>query len=239
MPARFRTEGAGASASRNTARILTAVRAGRLYDGQYVTRREFQARPAADLLSLKVVDDATQNATAHKLLGADYQTLVDANYSADEGSRRAERARECVLGARIATTNAAIVMRRGNDLIGLLVFDAKNNVRMRYYTNVPAWKKNVPKTIQAWRQLDKTLPVDVMRDRRAEQSKPPGASSFYVPAPAPQRIPRAQLRQHRMTGPVAPRRATPARPGARSRGCRPTSSSAAAGSRARARCRSR
>ncbi|MCA8107170.1 hypothetical protein LGM67_21055 [Burkholderia sp. AU36459] len=64
----------------------------------------------------------------------------------------------------IATTNAAIVMRRGTDLwIGLLVFDAKNNLRMRYYSNVPAWKKTVPKTITAWHDnLDKTLPIDVM-----------------------------------------------------------------------------
>jgi hypothetical protein len=64
----------------------------------------------------------------------------------------------------IATTNAAIVMQRGTDLwIGLLVFDAHDNVRMRYYSNVPAWKKTVPKTIRAWHdKLDKTLPIDLM-----------------------------------------------------------------------------
>ena len=103
-----------------------------------MTASQFQARPAADLLSLKVVDDATQNATAHKLLGADYQTLVDnVNYSADEKDLDGLNAHVNAYWVRgIATTNAAIVMRRGNDLwIGLLVFDAKNNVRMRYYTN--------------------------------------------------------------------------------------------------------
>ncbi|MCA3782047.1 MAG: DUF1311 domain-containing protein [Burkholderia sp.] len=141
--------------------------AGVVYAGDYVTASQFQAKPQADLLTLKVVTDATQNATAHKLLGADYQTLVDmVNYSADEKDLDGFNAHVTSYWVRgIATTNAAIVMRRGADLwIGLLVFDAKNNVRMRYYSNVPAWKKTVPKTINAWRDnLDKTLPVDVMQ----------------------------------------------------------------------------
>jgi hypothetical protein len=88
------------------------------------------------------------------------------NYSADEKDLDGFNAHVTSYWVRgIATTNAAIVMRRGADLwIGLLVFDAKNNVRMRYYSNVPAWKKTVPKTINAWRDnLDKTLPVDVMQ----------------------------------------------------------------------------
>ncbi|WP_322081179.1 lysozyme inhibitor LprI family protein [Burkholderia sp. BCC1972] len=141
--------------------------AGVVYAGDYVTASQFQAKPQADLLSLKVVTDAAQNATAHKLLGADYQTLVDmVNYSADQKDLDGLNAHVTSYWVRgIATTNAAIVMRRGTDLwIGLLVFDAKNNVRMRYYSNVPAWRKTVPKTINAWRDnLDKTLPVDVMQ----------------------------------------------------------------------------
>ncbi|QFS42212.1 Lysozyme inhibitor LprI [Burkholderia cepacia] len=140
---------------------------GVFYGGEYLTASQFQAAPAADLLSLEVVGDSTQNATAHKLLGADYQTLVDtANYSTDEKDLDGLNAHVTSYWVRgIATTNAAIVMRRGNDLwIGLLVFDAQSNVRMRYYSNVPAWKKTVPKTIQAWHdRLDKTLPVDVMQ----------------------------------------------------------------------------
>ncbi|OXI29137.1 hypothetical protein CFB89_33000 [Burkholderia sp. AU16741] len=140
---------------------------GVMYEGDYVTAAQFQAKPPADLLSLRVVTDAQQNAVAHKLLGADYQTLVDmVNSSADEkdlDGLNAHVTSYWVLG--IAPTNAAIVMRRGTDLwIGLLVFDAKNNVRMRYYSNVPAWKKTVPKTINAWHDnLDKTLPIDVMQ----------------------------------------------------------------------------
>ncbi|QTO23567.1 lysozyme inhibitor LprI family protein [Burkholderia seminalis] len=140
--------------------------AGVVYAGDYVTASQFQAKPPADLLTLKVVTDATQNAAAHKLLGGDYQTLVDmVNYSADEKDRDGLDAHVKSYWVRgIATTNAAIVMRRGADLwIGLLVFDAKNTVRMRYYTNVPAWKKTVPKTIKAWHDnLDKALPIDVM-----------------------------------------------------------------------------
>ncbi|MGY4723928.1 lysozyme inhibitor LprI family protein [Burkholderia pyrrocinia] len=141
--------------------------AGVVYAGDYVTASQFQAKPQADLLSLKVVTDATQNAIAHKLLGADYPTLVDmVNYSADEKDLDGLNARVKSYWVRgIATTNAAIVMSRGTDLwIGLLVFDAQNKVRMRYYSNAQAWKKTVPKTIQAWHDtLDKTLPIDVMQ----------------------------------------------------------------------------
>ncbi|MEN8512989.1 lysozyme inhibitor LprI family protein [Burkholderia sp. RS02] len=141
--------------------------AGVVYAGDYVTASQFQARPQADLLSLKVVTDATQNATAHKLLGADYPTLVDmVNDSADEKDLDGLNARVKSYWVRgIATTNAAIVMSRGTDLwIGLLVFDAQNKVRMRYYSNAQAWKKTVPKTIQAWHDnLDRTLPIDVMQ----------------------------------------------------------------------------
>ncbi|PXX34757.1 MULTISPECIES: lysozyme inhibitor LprI family protein [Burkholderia] len=141
--------------------------AGVVYAGDYVTASQFQAKPQADLLSLKVVTDATQNATAHKLLGADYPTLVDmVNDSADEKDLDGLDARVKSYWVRgIATTNAAIVMSRGTDLwIGLLVFDAQNKVRMRYYSNAQAWKKTVPKTIQAWHDnLDRTLPIDVMQ----------------------------------------------------------------------------
>lgn len=141
--------------------------AGVTYAGNYVAAAQSQAQPKADLLSLKVVADARQNAIAHELLGADYQTLVDmVNVSADEKDLDGLGAHVTSYWVRgIATTNAAIVMRRGTDLwIGLLVFDAKNHVRMRYYSNVPAWKKTVPKTINAWHDtLDKTLPIDVMQ----------------------------------------------------------------------------
>jgi len=141
--------------------------AGVVYAGDYVTASQFQAKPQADLLSLKVVTDATQNAIAHKLLGADYPTLVDmVNDSADEKDLDGLNARvKSYWVSGIATTNAAIVMSRGTDLwIGLLVFDAQNKVRMRYYSNAQAWKKTVPKTIQAWHDnLDRTLPIDVMQ----------------------------------------------------------------------------
>ncbi len=136
------------------------------YSGDYVTASKAQASPPADLVTLKVLTDARQNAVAHKLLGADYQTLVDViNVSADEKDLDGLNASATSYWVRgIATTNAAIVMHRGTDLwIGLLVFDAHDKVRMRYYSNVPAWKKTVPKTIRAWHDnLDKTLPIDLM-----------------------------------------------------------------------------
>ena len=136
------------------------------YSGDYGTASKAQASPPADLVTLKVLTDARQNAVAHKLLGADYQTLVDMiNTSADEKDLDGLNASATAYWVRgIATTNAAIVMHRGTDLwIGLLVFDAHDKVRMRYYSNVPAWKNTVPKTIRAWHDnLDKTLPIDLM-----------------------------------------------------------------------------
>ncbi len=140
--------------------------AGVVYGGDYVTAAKAQSKAPADLVTLKVLADAKQNAIAHKLLGADYQTLVDTiNYGAQDKDLDGLNASVQSYWVRgIATTNAAIVMRRGADLwIGLLVFDAHDNVRMRYYTSVPTWKKTVPKTIRAWHDnLDKTLPIDMM-----------------------------------------------------------------------------
>ncbi|RQR31474.1 DUF1311 domain-containing protein [Burkholderia sp. Bp9143] len=140
--------------------------AGVVYSGDYVTASKAQASSPADLVTLKVLTDARQNAIAHTLLGADYQTLVDTvNVSADEKDLDGLNAAVTSYWVRgIATTNAAIVMRRGTELwIGLLVFDAHDKVRMRYFSNVPAWKKTVPKTIRAWHDnLDKTYPIDLM-----------------------------------------------------------------------------
>lgn len=163
----FSLKGARVQVAQHGADGECGAGAGVVYSGDYVTASQMQAKPPADLVSLDVLANAQQNATAHKLLGADYQTLVDiVNYGAEARDLDGLNAHVTSYWVRgIATTNAAIVMRRGNDLwIGLLVFDAQSNVRMRYYSNVSAWKKTVPKTIQAWHDnLDKTLPVDVMQ----------------------------------------------------------------------------
>lgn len=94
------------------------------------------------------------------------QTLVDTiDTSADETDLDGLNAGVTSYWVRgIATTNAAIVMRRGADpWIGLLVFDAHDKVRTHYYSNVSAWKKTVPTTIRAWHDnLDKTYPIDLM-----------------------------------------------------------------------------
>ncbi|KVM16341.1 hypothetical protein WL05_24550 [Burkholderia ubonensis] len=101
------------------------------------------------------------------MLGKDYVTLVDMidvrRNDDDEDALGANVNEYFVHG--IANTNAAIAMSRGDRLwIGMLVFDARNQVRMRYYTNVPAWMKRAPRTIQAWRdRIDSQLPIDLMR----------------------------------------------------------------------------
>lgn len=138
------------------------------YAGDYIPASQFYARPKPDLLSLKVLTDADQNAIAHKLLGADYQALLDTVNTGSDNEPDLDQ-----INARIssywvhglASTNASMVMSQGNQLwIGLLVFDANNRTRMRYYTNVPAWKKTVPKTVRAWHDnIDKNIPIDIMQ----------------------------------------------------------------------------
>ncbi|KRF02074.1 hypothetical protein ASG87_11355 [Frateuria sp. Soil773] len=136
------------------------------YAGDYRPAAEQAGRPAADLLSLGVLDTPAQNEAARALLGKDYDTLVDdVNMQGevdDLDGLGAAVGSYFVRG--IANTNAAIVMRKDAELwIGLLVFDAGNALRMRYYTNVPAWKDRIPKTIQAWHDNnDKSIPIDRM-----------------------------------------------------------------------------
>ncbi|MFC5741454.1 lysozyme inhibitor LprI family protein [Dyella tabacisoli] len=141
--------------------------AGVYFAGKYLTASQAALKPEPDLLSLNVLASPAQNSAAHKLLGKeDYQTLVDTIHvqgsTADLDGLGAQVTSYFVRG--IANTNAAIVMSHGEQLwIGLLVFDAENQVRMRYYTNVPDWKKRVPKTIQRWHDdNDKNLPIDRM-----------------------------------------------------------------------------
>ena len=138
------------------------------YAGSYVTALRLASRPEADLLSLQVLADKTQNAAAHALLGKDYDVLVDcANVQGggdDLDGLGAEVRTLWVNG--LASTNAAIVMTRHDQLwIGLLVFDG-DQLRMRYYSNVAAWKHRVPKTIQAWHDgnANKDIPIDMASD---------------------------------------------------------------------------
>lgn len=136
------------------------------FEGEYITHAKFAAKPQSDLLTLKALDDAKQNQAARALLGKDYDTVVETVNLSDPGEDADQ------LGAKVqrffvrglANTNASIVMHRGTQLwIGVLVFDSGNKVRMRYYTNVPEWKKRLPKTLRAWHDtIDKDLPIDMM-----------------------------------------------------------------------------
>lgn len=135
------------------------------YGGNYLPASAMAAKPKPDLVSLKLLD-AAQNAQARKLLGRDYSTLVDTVNLCGDGEDKDQlgaKVTDCFVRG-LANTNAAIVMRKGEQLwIGLLVFDANNDSRMRYYTNVPAWKQKLPDTIKAWHdERDPRLPIDKM-----------------------------------------------------------------------------
>lgn len=136
------------------------------YGGDYIPTASFKARPQPDLLSVGVLDDARQNAAAQTLLGKDYDALVgtiNLGVSEDDQDELGAKVDQYFVRG-LANTNAAIVMRKGELLwIGLLVFDTHDQVRLRYYTNVPAWKMQLPKTIQAWRErFDPRPPTDLM-----------------------------------------------------------------------------
>ena len=137
------------------------------FGGKYLRFAAVNAKPTADLVTLHVLAGRQADEAAHALLGTDYDALVStinlSNDAPDQDHLNAKVQQFFVRG--LATTNASIVMSHGDQLwIGLLVFDANDKVRMRYYTNVHAWKQTVPKTILAWRdQIDRNLPIDLMR----------------------------------------------------------------------------
>lgn len=138
--------------------------AGVSFAGHYVTASEYAKKPAPNLHSLGVVSSTAEDATIRNLLGKDYPTLLSAvNLRATDAAMGTAVTTLWVRG--LANTNAAIVMNHeGRDFwIGLLVFDAHDQVRMRYYTTVVQDKKTLPKPIRDWHdQIDKTLPIDMM-----------------------------------------------------------------------------
>ena len=132
------------------------------YAGHYLPASAIAAKPTPSLATLKVLDPA-QDTIAHALLGNDYAALLDTinaqGEAVDQDGLGASVNEYFVRG--VASTNAAVVMRKDGQLwIGLLVLDKQNDSRVRYYTNVPAWKKRLPKTIKAWNQW--RYPVDMM-----------------------------------------------------------------------------
>lgn len=139
---------------------------GVFYGGSYIPTAQFNAKPKPDLLNLRVLASAQQNDAARQLLGSDYQVLVNTvnlwDRDSDKDGLGATVASGFVRG--LANTNAFMLMSKEQQLwVGLLVFDANNQLRMRYYSNVPAWKQRIPKTIQDWHDgIDKALPIDLM-----------------------------------------------------------------------------
>lgn len=136
------------------------------FGGTYLPIRLSAARPTPDLASMKLLD-APQNDAARRLLGKqDYESLLfTANLcgAIDDRDGLGAKVSDCFVRG-LANTNAAVVMAKGTQLwIGLLVFDEHNQSRMRYYTNVPAWKRKLPRTLQAWHdQRDASMPIDKM-----------------------------------------------------------------------------
>lgn len=136
------------------------------FGGTYLPAHVAATQPKPDLASMKLLD-AAQNDAARRLLGKDdYETLLfTANLCGgiDDKDGLGAKVTDCFVRG-LANTNAAIVMAKGAQLwVGLLVFDQRNQSRMRYYTNVPSWKQKLPRTIQAWHDRhDSAMPIDKM-----------------------------------------------------------------------------
>ncbi len=139
------------------------------YGGRYVASEQSLSIDY-DLLSLGVARTEQENELLHTLLKGDYQTLLQ-----NSGSMVTGEASSDVPDAQVdefwlrglANTNAGILMRAPDARVWLvlLVFDEQRQLRARYYTNVPQWKKRVPEALLAWhkRTTDgETLPLDFM-----------------------------------------------------------------------------
>jgi uncharacterized protein len=134
------------------------------YGGSYISAAQAATRPKPDLHGLGIVSSASADASIRRLLGTDYDTLVDdVNMRAVDNAAGATTTQVWVRG--IANTNAAILIDRASRefWIGLLVFDQGNHVRLRYYTNVLPDKRKLPAAIGEWRdRIDPSLPIDMM-----------------------------------------------------------------------------
>jgi len=134
------------------------------YGGSYVTATRHAERKPSSLQSLGIVGTAAEDLALRKLLGKDYAALLDdVNMRDVESAAGTTITKLWVRG--IANSNAAIVMNHNSRdfWVGLLVFGAHDQLRMRYYTNIAQDKHNVPKPIRDWHdQIDPQLPIDLM-----------------------------------------------------------------------------
>jgi uncharacterized protein len=139
------------------------------YGGRYVASEQSLSIDY-DLLSLGVARTEQENELLHTLLKGDYQTLLQNSGSmvTGEASRDVPDAQVDEFWLRgLANTNAGILMRAPDARVWLvlLVFDEQRQLRARYYTNVPQWKKRVPEALLAWHTRianGETLPLDFM-----------------------------------------------------------------------------
>ncbi len=124
------------------------------YDGDYVAGSK-DPNAAPTLLSLGVANSAAQDAALRKLLGRDYQTMVGTAGAIDTNSDNLDGN-----GARVASM---FVQGVACDTKSVMMSDAQGHLwvgvweagmppaptQLRYYTNVPADRHQLPKTIAA------------------------------------------------------------------------------------------
>ncbi|MDR2875442.1 MAG: lysozyme inhibitor LprI family protein [Methylobacillus sp.] len=124
---------------------------GVIYDGDYVAAAK-DPNPQADLLTLGVVNTPEQDAAIRKLTGKDYSTLVMTADVISDTSEDAKMPGVTMISTYVrglASSVRAIVMRDEQDhyWIGVWQDADGGKVEMRYYTNVAADKKKLPKAI--------------------------------------------------------------------------------------------
>ncbi len=139
------------------------------YSGRYVaSKRELKLH--YDLLSTALVRTEEEDRQARRLLGKDYQTLLDSgSVFIEQQSAELPQAQVTEMWLRgVANTNAAIFVRgpQGQLWTAMLVVQGpEDEVRVRYYSSVPEWKHSLPDVVQTWyeaRTKGKRLALDMM-----------------------------------------------------------------------------
>lgn len=121
------------------------------FDGDYVPKSTYHPKPAT-LYSMEILT-APQDVAAKKMLGQDYQQVIDNTGSCGDNDVSDDvpdaKTMACFVRG-VAVTNQFILMHKDNALwLAATMFEG-DDVVVRYYTNQPEWKNRLPNVIKSW-----------------------------------------------------------------------------------------
>lgn len=131
------------------------------FNGEYKNVKYLpEKEPAETLKSLGVLKTAKADSIFRKLVGDDYTLFLNTTQLGHEEEDIDNLHTKVQVSAvrGMYTSMENIVMIDASDHIWAAVIDNNDN-SVHYFTNVSAWKKRLPKTIDSWRERFKTYPV--------------------------------------------------------------------------------